>query len=42
MKDRFHTNQSEDRINGNAQERYKKGHFLAIVCIKGCSFINFF
>ena len=29
MKDRFHTIQSEDRINGNAQERYKKGHFFS-------------
>ena len=35
MKDHFYMNQSEDRINGYAKERFKKGHFLAIIGIVG-------
>ena len=40
MEDCFHMNQSEDRIDGFAQERYKKPFFKKIVRNKGCPFIK--
>ena len=40
MEDCFHMNQSEDRIDGCVQKRYKKSFLKKIVRIKGCPFIK--